>query len=212
MQTENPNEIKQTWITILRCLLRKVQIGISNTNHNQGLEKGWHFHERVFFPLYNPKSLYSNRERHTPLIQACVYVCVHVLKKRHIMHTFIKQCPLSLSASHQNTCALTQTHTQTHTNLHVYTSATIQSLSNKEGTDASSGSVGGGHALCQCAMGRSWHKHLSTITSSAVSKCEEMQKECIPTSSREAADAKYDNMKSEISVKKKKKKGLFFLL
>lgn len=168
---------------ILTSQLRKVWVGISDINNNNQvrelttatrwnnttLENGWYFHGMVLVPSCDPKSWCNNREAGTLLLvkHVCVSVCMCWRKKqRHIMLTYIMQSPLSHSASHEHTCPCARIHTPAH--VCCYT-ITVQHGGNRcpfrlRGRRA--------HSLCLCAMGWSWHKHLSTIRSSAVSKCE----------------------------------------
>lgn len=131
------------------------------------------------------------------------------------MLTYIMQSPLSLSASHKHTCPLHTHHTHTHT---THTSAAIQSLSNKEGTDAPPGSGGGGHTPCvRMQWGGLGTQHLSAITSSAVSKCvRKHRKSEFRLPAQRQLMQKCDNMKSGISVRTgpkeefRKNKQVFF--
>lgn len=131
MQTVYPNEIKQLYHD-LDGLIKKAPNSIMvkqvQPNAKNGLKKGWHFHPFCFI---QSKVLIQQQRQ-------WLYLFEHV--GHQVIQTFIKQRPLSHSASHQNTRPRTQTHRLTciHT-------AAKQLMSNMGGADASSGLVGGGH-------------------------------------------------------------------
>lgn len=87
-------------------------------------------------------------ENVTHSIYTSVYVCVHVSNKGPTSCRLSQNIVICLFLLLISTRAPMQTYTETHKESHLYTSAAIQSLSEKEGTDASSGLVGGGHVHC----------------------------------------------------------------
>lgn len=146
--------------------------------------------------------LLSTQSRHTgtkvvrhsnPLkfVYVSVYRC-WTSKKRDML-TYITQLPLSLSASHVPYSG--HMHTQTHTRVHYYT-ITVQQEGNRFRLRAQ-GEVGTLTVLCVQWGGLG----INTPLQSQVQQCPSMRIHSkIPISSTEAADAKYDDIISGISV------------
>lgn len=98
----------------------------------------------------------------TPLMQDWVDVCVHVLNKEDIKHTFIKLCPLSLFFLWLKDVSLL-IDINTHLHIHTVHQEGYRCLFRLSGRWACT--------LWLRSKGPSWHEHLPHATSSAVSQC-----------------------------------------